>query len=306
LSQPLSRQSLAASKGRELAPSFRDYLAITKPKHQFVLFTCWVTMRLASPQLPLDLVFFTLLGTAFAVASSHVFNQIIDRDIDAVMERTRERPMAAGRIGVSSAAVFGVVLGLISLAIMAWKTNPLAVLLTVAGWFVYVVIYSYWLKRTSPWCTLIGGISGAMPTLIGWAAVTESLSPIPLLFFAFMTIWQSPHFFALSLYRADEYRRAKIPVVVVRYGVTSTLRRMLVHAPLLIACTLLLSALGVGGMFFFVTTLLMGLLYFGAIIQANREGEKSAAVWGKRLFHASYAYMLLVFACAAVSRMTGV
>lgn len=300
LSQSVPRQSLAASKGRALAPSFRDYLAITKPKHQFVLFTCWVTMRLAAAELPLDLVFFTLLGTGLAVASSHVFNQIIDRDIDAVMERTRRRPMAAGRISVPSAVAFGVILGLLSLAIMAWKTNPLTVLLTIAGWFVYVVVYSYWLKRTSPWCTLIGGISGAMPTLIGWAAVTGSLAPVPLLFFAFMTIWQSPHFFALSLYRADEYRRAKIPVVVVRHGITTTLRRMLVHAPLLIACTLLLAAQGVGGAFFFVTTLAMGLLYFGAIIQANREGEKSAAVWGKRLFHASYAYMLLVFACALI------
>ncbi|MBO2521275.1 MAG: protoheme IX farnesyltransferase [Firmicutes bacterium] len=300
MSQALPRRSLEAAEGRAAAPSFRDFVEITKPKHQFVLFTGFVTMRLAAPELPWDLALFTLLGTALAVASSHVFNQIFDRDIDALMERTKNRPMAAGRIRVPQAAAFGSVLGLLSLAVMAWKTNPLTVLLTVAGWFVYAVVYSYWLKRRSPWCTLVGGISGAMPTLIGWAAVKGNLEAVPLLFFAFMAIWQSPHFFALSLYRADEYRRAGIPVVVVRYGIRSTLRRMLVHGPLLIGCTLLLSAQGVGGAFFLYTTLIAGLLYYAGIIQANREGEKAAAAWGKRLFHASYAYMLLVFACALV------
>ena len=179
MSHLISNESVVTSNTQSSArATFGDFLEVTKPKHQFVLFTAWVTMKLV-PQVPMSLAFFTLLGTAFAVASSHVFNQIIDRDVDAIMRRTRQRPVAAGRISVATATIYGTVLGLLSLVIMAWKTNLLAVLLTFAGWFIYVVIYSYWLKRRSPWCTLAGGFSGAMPTLIGWAAVTARwrLSP---------------------------------------------------------------------------------------------------------------------------------
>lgn len=299
MSQLLSDQSVAASKAESsLRSTFRDFVDVTKPKHQFVLFTCWVTMRLATPDLSPALVFYTLLGTALAVASSHVFNQILDRDVDAVMQRTRRRPLAAGRISVPAATAYGAVLGLLSLAIMAWQTNLLSVLLTFAGWFIYVVIYTYWLKRRSPWCTLAGGFSGAMPTLIGWAAVTGSLGPVPLLFFALMTIWQSPHFFALSLFRREDYERANLAVMVVRRGVATTLRRIVWHIPLLLLCTVGLSLLGVGGPLYPVVTLIAGGIYLAWAIQARRGGEKTAPAWGKRLFHFSYVYLLVVFAFA--------
>ena len=137
---------------------------------------------------------------------------------------------------------------------LAVTTNWLTVLLAFAGWFIYVVIYSYWLKRKSPWCTLMGGFSGAMPTLIGWAAVQGSLAPIPLLFFALMTIWQSPHFFALSLYRREDYERAKLPVVVVYHGVETTLQRIVLHIPPLVLCTVLLTMQGVGGLPYLLAT----------------------------------------------------
>lgn len=301
MSHLISNESVVTSNTQSSArATFGDFLEVTKPKHQFVLFTAWVTMKLASSQVPMSLAFFTLLGTAFAVASSHVFNQIIDRDVDAIMRRTRQRPVAAGRISVATATIYGTVLGLLSLVIMAWQTNLLAVLLTFAGWFIYVVIYSYWLKRRSPWCTLAGGFSGAMPTLIGWAAVTGSLAPIPLLFFALMTVWQSPHFFALSLFRREEYERAKLAVVVVRHGVKTTLQRIVLHIPLLLLCTISLSVLGVGGPVYLGVTLAVGAAYLAWAIKAQRDGETSAAAWGKRLFHFSYVYLLVVFAFAVI------
>lgn len=286
-----------------LRASFRDFVEVTKPKHQFVLFTCWVTMRLAAPEAPWDLVLLTLLGTGLAVASSHVFNQVFDRDFDAKMERTKDRPVASGRLDPKTALIYGTALGLLSLPIVAWKTNPLTVLLVIAGWFIYVVPYTYWLKRRSPWCTLVGGFSGAMPSLIGWASVTGELALPPILFFLFMTIWQSPHFFALSLFRADDYRQAGFPVVVVRRGVVTTLRRMLLHTPLLVGCTLFIYASGAGGPLFLGVALISGAVYLAGVVAANLAGERGALRWGKRLFHYSYAYMLLIFATAAVGGM---
>lgn len=282
------------------AASLRDFVEVTKPKHQFVLFTCWVSMYLAGGATPWSRVLLTLLGTGLAVASSHVFNQIFDRHFDARMERTKDRPLASGRLDPKTAALFGAALGLLSLAVTAWATNALTVLLVIAGWFVYAVVYSYWLKPRTPWCTLVGGVSGAMPTLIGWAAATGSLGAPAVWLFLFMTLWQSPHFFALSLFRAEEYRRAGIPVVIVRDGTKATLRQMLGYTVVLVACSLLANAAGVGGRLFLAVALILGAVYIAGAAAASAAGEKGAAQWGKRLFHYSYAYMLLIFATAAV------
>jgi len=296
----LAEGSVATRDRTTTRATFRDFIEVTKPKHQFVLFTCWVSMRLASPDIPIDLLLYTLIGTALAVASSHVFNQYLDRNFDAVMTRTRQRPIASGRLGRTPALIYGTVLGLLSLAVTAWGTNPLTVVLVALGWFIYVVLYTFWLKRRSPWCTLVGGTSGAMPTLIGWAAVTGSLAPIPILLFMWMTIWQSPHFFALSLFREDDYRRAKLPVVVVRYGKVETLKRMMWQTPLLVVTAILLYFAGVGGWLYLTTVLVAGATYLAWIAKANRAGEAEASAWGKRLFHYSYVYLLLTFATAAI------
>lgn len=293
----------APATGASARPSLRDYIAVTKPKHQFVLLTSWISMRLAAAELSFGLVLATLIGTAFAVASSHVFNQLIDRDVDALMVRTRERPLAAGRLGVRAAVIYGAALGVISMVIMALFTNLLTVLLTVAGWFVYVVIYSYWLKRRTPWCTLIGGVSGAMPTLIGWAAVRGELGLIPFLLFALMTIWQEPHFFALALLRSDDYHRSQLPVVVVAYGKEGTLRQMLWYTPILVLISLLLYAAGAAGRLYLAVALVMGGIYLARVIIANRRGVEEAAASGKRLFHFSYFYLLAIFAMVGLDRI---
>ena len=248
----------------------------------------------------MSLAFFTLLGTAFAVASSHVFNQIIDRDVDAIMRRTRQRPVAAGRISVATATIYGTVLGLLSLVIMAWQTNLLAVLLTFAGWFIYVVIYSYWLKRRSPWCTLAGGFSGAMPTLIGWGSRHGLVGAYPPALFRPHDRLAKSTLFRPLPFPEGGYERAKLAVVVVRHGVKTTLQRIVLHIPLLLLCTISLSVLGVGGPVYLGVTLAVGAAYLAWAIKAQRDTETSAAAWGKRLFHFSYVYLLVVFAFAVI------
>lgn len=298
---PHSLPSTAVGGSRSFGDIVKDYVEITKPKHQAVLLTAWSTIHLAGGA-SFGAVLYILFATALAVASSHVFNQLLDSEFDARMERTKNRPLAAGRISRVGAAVYGAVLLLASIALVVWRINVLTAWLVVAGWFVYVVIYSWWLKPRSPSSTLGGGASGAMPTLIGWAAITGRIDIAPFLLFLFMLIWQSPHFYALSLYRRDEYARAGFPVVSVAFGIEGTLRKIIVNTVAMIIPTLLLYATGAVTVGFMVTAALTGAAYFAAVLAANREGEAGAPVWGRRLFLSSYLYMAIIYIGATVFR----
>ncbi len=279
----------------------KDYISITKPKHQFVLLTCWATIALAGTPGALHVIT-TLLATSLAVASSHVFNQLLDRDIDAIMTRTRNRAIAAGRIQPVAAAIFGTILFVLSLVIMIWRVNMLSAWLVVAGMLFYVPIYTWWLKRTSPWCTLVGGISGAIPTLIGWASVTGEIGAPAFWLFVFMVIWQSPHFYGLSLYRGDEYRKANLPVFVVVSGVPKTLRRIVEYSALMVVSTVLVYFSGAGGPIYLTLALAGGLAYLTTAIIAMVRGEAEAPKWGRRLFLSSYLYLALIFISVVADR----
>lgn len=248
------------------------------------------------------MVIFVLFTTALAVASSHVFNQLLDSKFDAKMERTKDRPLAAGRISRTGAAVYGVILFVASMALAVWRINVLTAWLIAAGFFVYVVVYSWWLKPRSPSSTLGGGASGAMPTLIGWAAVTGRIDWAPFLLFLFMLIWQSPHFYALSLYRREEYAKAGFPVVSVVFGIEGTLKKIAVNTVAMIVPTLLVFWTGAVNVGFLVVAALAGALYFGAVLRANRDGESKAPFWGRRLFLSSYLYMAAIYVSAALFR----
>lgn len=280
----------------------KDYIDITKPKHQFVLLTCWATMVLAGSPGALHVIT-TLIATSLAVASSHVFNQILDRDIDAIMTRTRNRPLAAGRVSPAAAAVFGTVLFVLSLVIMVWRVNVLSAWLVVAGMLFYVPIYTWWLKRTTPWCTLVGGISGAMPTLIGWASVTGEIGAPAFWLFVFMVIWQSPHFYALSLYRTDEYRKANLPVFVVAAGVPKTQRRIVSYSVIMVISTVLVYTSGAAGPVYLALALIGGIAYLAGTIVAVARGEAEAPKWGRRLFLSSYLYLALIFVSVVADRI---
>lgn len=298
---PESLRPVSAKASRAFADVVKDYVAITKPKHQAVLLTAWSTMALAGGA-SFGMVIFVLFTTALAVASSHVFNQLLDSEFDAKMERTKDRPLAAGRISRTGAAVYGVLLFVVSIVLAVWRINVLTALLIAAGFFVYVVIYSWWLKPRSPSSTLGGGASGAMPTLIGWAAVTGRIDWAPFLLFLFMLIWQSPHFYALSLYRRDEYAKAGFPVVSVVFGIEGTLKKIIVNTIAMIIPTLLVYWTGAVHVGFLVIAALAGAIYFGAVLRANQDGASKAAYWGRRLFLSSYLYMATIYVSAALFR----
>lgn len=300
MSQSTMSEPLHRTGERTAMAVIKDYIEITKPKHQAVLLTCWSTMTLAGGA-SFGRYIFVMFATALAVASSHVFNQLLDSDFDAKMTRTAGRPLAARRISRVGAIIFGSLLGISSVALMVWRVNVLTAWLVILGFIIYVVIYSWWLKPRSPWSTLGGGASGAMPTLIGWAAITGTIDLAPFLLFLFMLIWQSPHFYALSLFRGEEYAKAGVPVVVVAHGVPKTLRKIFWNSLAMITPTLLLYPIGAAGLGYFITACVTGALYLAAVITANVQGEKEASKWGKRLFLSSYLYMAIIYISVVIA-----
>lgn len=284
--------------------SIRDYVALVKPQHVLPsTFTAWVGMLLApgGSLLP-ERVIVTLAGTALAIAGAHVFNAILDRDLDALMERTRARPLPSGRVPVRHAWVLGTVLLALSVLMLALLVNTPAALLTLAGILIYVVVYTAWLKRRSPWNTLAGGFSGGAPPLIGWAAATGSLSWPALVLFAIMVVWQPLHFFALSLKVADDYRRAGFPMVVVVHGEQATLNQIVVYCTIAAVLAPLLTILGVTGTVYLVVALVLSAIYLVAAIRAAREGPARAEYWGRRLLRYALTYLTVLLLAAVLDR----
>lgn len=238
-----------------------DYVSLTKPRITFlVLVTTLAGLWLGARGLPpLELVFFTLLGTGLASASAATLNNFIDRDLDANMERTRGRPLPSGRLRASEALIFGVALGMASFVILGVYVNLMSALLALLAIFVYVGIYTAWLKRTTPLCTVIGGVSGALPPVIGWVAVTRQIDPAALVLFAILFTWQPPHFWALALLRKDEYSEAGLPMLPVVHGPAMTHRQILLYALVLLPVSLMLYPLGVVGEGYLLAASILGL-----------------------------------------------
>lgn len=274
---------------------FADYVELCKPRIALVvLVTAFAGMWMAAGNnLPLDLIFCTLLGTGLASASAGVLNNYIDRDIDPLMSRTSQRGIAAGRVDPQQALFVGLALAGVSFVLLVTTTNLLAASLAMGTIYFYVVIYTMWLKRRSDLCTEIGGIAGALPPIIGWAAVTGSVGLPALLLFLIMFIWQPPHFWVLALLRADEYKKAGIPMLPVTGGVTLTKAKMLLYTAALIPCTLSLFILGYAGQVYLTVSTTAGLMYLVWTIDFVRKPvDRKAAL---QLFLFSIAYLLIVF-----------
>jgi protoheme IX farnesyltransferase len=178
------------------------------------------------------------VGGFLISGSASVFNCIYDRDIDAVMQRTRQRPIAAGRLDVDAAAMFGGLIGILGFVILWLGLNPVAAIVALIGHLFYVFVYTIWLKRTSPQNIVIGGAAGAFPPLVGWAAVTGSVNLTALLLFLVIFLWTPPHFWALALVKNEDYKRAKVPMMPVVAGAALTVNQMLFYAILLVPCTI--------------------------------------------------------------------
>jgi len=304
----------AASRARPAAPATRridfsdllenarDHIALTKPRIiSLLLWTTVMTMFVAKPSgLALSTVLWTCLGGYLASGGAGAINHYIDRDIDARMGRTSGRPIVSGRVEPLRALVFGISLGVIAF-VQLWVTvNLLAAVLAMLGLLGYVLLYTAWLKPRTPQNIVIGGVAGAMPPLVGWAAATGGLTIEA--FFPFMAIflWTPPHFWALALLISDDYARTGVPMMPVVRGKGFTRRSILAYSVLLVAFTLVPVATGMLGSFYLVAALILGIAFVFAAARLNRIHTNRAAL---HLYLGSLAYLFLLFAAMAADRV---
>jgi heme o synthase len=269
-----------------------DYVEMTKPKVQsLLLFTTVTTMYVAGDP-SIGLVALTCAGGALSAGGAGAINHALDRDIDAVMKRTASRPVASGRVSSRGAIVYGVLLGSASFVLLALAVNALAAVLAMAGLLGYVLVYTLWLKRSTPQNIVIGGAAGAVPPLVAWAAVTGGLDGTALYLFAIVFFWTPPHFWALSLLMKDEYARAGIPMLPVVRGEAETRRQVLLYTVLLYAVTQLPFCAGAFGTVYLAASVTLGAAFIaGAAILYSRADRRSAL----RLYLYSLAYLALLF-----------
>jgi heme o synthase len=270
-----------------------DYVEMTKPKVQsLLLFTTATTMYVAGDPSP-GLVLLTCLGGALSAGGAGAINHALDRDIDAVMRRTASRPLPSGRVSPAAAIVYGALLGCASFALLALTVNALAAVLAMTGLLGYVLVYTLWLKRTTPQNIVIGGAAGAVPPLVAWAATTGELSGTALYLFAIVFFWTPPHFWALSLLMKDEYARAGVPMLPVVRGERETRRQILLYTLLLYAVSQLPFRAGAFGGAYLAASVTLGAAFIAGAIVLYRRADRRSAL---RLYLYSLAYLALLFA----------
>ncbi len=224
----------------------------------------------------------TLTGLSLVMASACVFNNYIDRTIDKKMERTQNRALVKGVISVRNAILFGIFLGLLGLLTLALGTNFLTVLIAGAGFFVYVVIYSLWKCRTV-YGTAIGSIAGGVPPVVGYCAVSHHFDIGALLFFMIMILWQMPHFFAIAMYRFEDYVNASIPVLPVKKGMYITKIHMVLYISAFIIAALMLTVLGYTGFTYLIVTALLGFMWLWLCIRGFKS-KNNDKLWARKMF----------------------
>jgi protoheme IX farnesyltransferase len=279
----------------------RDYLALTKPNvMSLLLFTTLTAMMIAVGGWPSPaLIFWTLLGGALASASSGAINMYLDRDIDALMTRTKKRPIPSGRVQPQHALIFGIVLGAVAFGELALTVNLLAAALSTAGILYYVFIYTMWLKRVTPQNIVIGGAAGAIPPLVGWAAVTDHLGITAILLFAIVFVWTPPHFWALALMKKDEYARVGIPMLPSVRGDAETKKQILIYTAALTALTLAMVPLHLMGVVYLGSAIALDAMFLAFAIWVARSGSRLSQ---GLMYRFSMLYLALLFAAMVVDR----
>ena len=276
----------------------RSYVALTKPRIvELLLVTTLPTMFVARRGVPsLGLMVATLVGGALAAGGANAMNMVADRDIDRVMHRTRHRPLVTGELTPARALVFAVVLEAVAFVELALAVNVLSAVLAVAATLFYVFVYTLWLKRTSSQNIVIGGAAGAVPVLVGWAAVTDSLGWAPLVLFAVIFIWTPPHFWALAVRYRDDYEAANVPMLPVVATLARTASRILVYSVLLVVVTLLFAAVGHMCALYLAAAVILGALF---LVHAERLRRQATARAAMALFRYSITYLTLLFVAMA-------
>jgi len=275
-----------------------DYIALLKPRvMSLVVFTALVGLVIAPGHLHPVLAITSILCIAVGGGASGALNMWYERDIDALMTRTANRPLPRGRISSSEAAAFGTTLAIFSVATLGILVNWLAGALLAFTIFFYVVVYTMWLKRWTAQNIVIGGAAGALPPVVAWAAATGSLAPQPIILFLIIFLWTPPHFWALALFRSDDYARANIPMLPVVAGPDATRLQILLYTAVLVAVAISPWMLGYFGPAYGVTSIVLGagMLWFAVDVYRKRTG-KQATQAARALFKFSLLYLFLLFA----------
>ena len=273
-----------------------DYVTLTKPKVQSLLLLTTVTTMYVAGNPSLGLVALTVLGGYLSAGGSGAVNHYWDRDIDAEMERTASRPVPSGRVAPKAALWFGIALAVASFALLSLTVNLLSAVLALCGFLGYVLVYTAWLKRTTPQNIVIGGAAGAVPPLVGWAAVTGSLDPTALYLFAIVFYWTPPHFWALSLLMKDEYARVGVPMMPVARGEVETRRQIVLYTVLLVVLTLLPFVFGMFGWIYAAAALGLGVAFLVLSVRLQRRADRRSAL---TTYLFSLGYLAALF-CAMV------
>jgi len=287
--------------------SVGDYIALMKPRvMSLVVFTALVGLMVTPGHLHPVLGFAALLCITIGAGAAGALNMWYDADVDAVMARTSRRPIPAGRVLPREALAFGVTLAIGSIAVLGLVANWLAASLLAFTIFFYVVVYTMWLKRATPQNIVIGGAAGAFPPMIGWAAATGAIGLESVLLFLIIFFWTPPHFWALSLWRAEEYARAGIPMLPVVAGHAETRRQILLYSIVLAPVGASPWLLGYSGLLYGVTAIVAGAAMIGLSFQVTALGDEDEGIRAaKRLFGVSILYLFALFAALLIDDRLG-
>jgi protoheme IX farnesyltransferase len=305
-------QPLVASETRLETDELRDWFALLKPRVlTLVVFTGLIGLLVAPGHLNPVLAFTAVLCITVAAGACGAINMWYDRDIDALMRRTRNRPIPGGRIAPGDALAFGVTLAVASVIVMGLAVNLAAATVLALSIAFYVFVYTVWLKRRTPQNIVIGGAAGAFPAVIGWASVTGSVDLVPLILFAIVFFWTPPHFWSLALYANDDYRRAGVPMLPVVSGAKETRRQILLYTLLLVPLSLAPCAVGFSGYVYAATATVLGAGFLARVWHVVRDAQDATGVSltgdapARAAFKYSIVYLFVLFAALAVDRLVG-
>lgn len=273
----------------------RSFYALCKPRvTALIVFTAIIGMLMATPgMVPLSVLLAATVGIAFASGAAAAFNCLIEHKIDAMMARTRARPLPTGQLSQMETLLFASVLGGIGLSILYYWVNPLTMWLTLGTFVGYAVIYTVFLKPATPMNIVIGGASGAMPPILGWAAMNNTVSPESLVMFLIIFAWTPPHFWALALYRREEYAKVGMPMLPVTHGEQFTLLHIVLYTVILVVVSMMPYGLGMSGWLYLASAAVLNLVFMYYVVSLYRHYSDALA---KTTFKYSILYLSLIFA----------
>ncbi len=277
-------------------PSISDLLGLCKLKVvALILLTAVVGMLLSVPYIPdIALMIYATVGIGMASASAAVFNHVIDEEIDQKMKRTDQRPLPQQKVTRNQALIWGFFLGIVGLGILILKVNFITAVLTFISLIGYAVIYTMYLKRATPQNIVIGGAAGAAPPVLGWTAITNDIHGYALLLFLIVFIWTPPHFWALAIYRYEDYKKVDMPMLPVTHGIAYTRVQILLYTILLIVVTMLPYLTGMAGLIYLISAVVLGLIFLVYAIKIMRETDNPKVSLATFLYSVNYLMLLFI------------